>query len=184
MAWFASKLKTECADDLLANNAYAVNTLIGNPFFPFLSNPNSSFFPGLQAYSIVYTVGCLSDSTTNSYCYLSAVHNPNPSDLYFYGLPLGMPLPPKSVPVCSLCTGSTMQHYAAALQDPSQTSILVGLHQTYEAAAALADKQCGAAYAQAGVVATATAGASVRMAEKTTGLVAVAAVLVVWTVIS
>jgi len=73
-----------------------------------------------------------------------------------------------------------MQHYAAALQNPSQASILVGLQKTYEAAAALADKQCGAAYVQAGVAGN--AGASIVMADKSTGPVASVVALMLWTI--
>lgn len=64
MAWFTSSLKTECAEDLKDNNALAVSTL-----------------EGLQAFPVMATAACLPDQSTNTYCYIEAVVNTNPSDL-------------------------------------------------------------------------------------------------------
>lgn len=93
---------------------------------------------------------CLVDQSTNSYCYVEAVRNTNPSDLYFYQLPLGTKLPADTKPSCSACTKSVMQLY-------SQAQSLMGLQTTYNAAASLADTACGAGYVQE---ATITGGAT------------------------
>jgi hypothetical protein len=90
---------------------------------------------------------CLADPTTNAYCYLNAVHNSNPSDLYFYSLPLGIPLPPTTTPSCSACSKTIMGLYSTALQDPSQANLLTGLKSTYKASAQIALQHCGAGFA-------------------------------------
>lgn len=104
---------------------------------------------GLLAYELMRNVGCLADPTTNAYCYLEAVHNPNPADLYFYALPFGTALPPSAQPSCSGCTKSVMGLYA-------QHADLAALAEVYAGAAGVADKACGAGYVQvtAGAVAS------------------------------
>lgn len=106
------------------NNAMVVNTL-----------------QGLQAYSLMRDTACLVDQQTNSYCYVEAVRNTNPSDLYFYQLPLGIGLPPNTTPSCSACTKSVMQLYA-------QSNNLTALTSTYNTAATIADSACGEGYVQ------------------------------------
>lgn len=101
----------------------------------------------LQAYELMHDAGCQVDPTTNAYCFISAVHNPNPSDIYFYQLPLGLNLPKSAEPSCSACTRSLMSAYAEALKDPTQSVGLTGLRKTYSAAAQLAIKKCGDQYA-------------------------------------
>ncbi|GLB42088.1 hypothetical protein LshimejAT787_1101030 [Lyophyllum shimeji] len=130
MGWFANALKTACAQDLTDQNAMAVSTL-----------------NDLQAYALVRETGCLTDPTTNTYCYLNAVRNSNPSDLYFYGLPLGHKLPKSATPSCSACTRSLMGTYSAALEDPAQAAELTGLKKTYNDAVQLAVSTCGNGYA-------------------------------------
>ena len=95
----------------------------------------------------MHDTGCLVDPTTNAYCYLSAVQNPNPSDLYFYSLPLGIPLPNSSKPSCSACSKSIMAIYATALQDATQAKLLSGLKSSYEISAQIAAQFCGSAFA-------------------------------------
>ncbi|KAF8889612.1 hypothetical protein BD779DRAFT_1388861, partial [Infundibulicybe gibba] len=127
---YATALKAACVQDLADDNAMAEQTLIA-----------------LQAYSVGRDGGCLANPTTNTYCYLSAVRDPNPSDLYFYQLPLGIKLPPSSTPSCSSCTQSLLKVYAAALKNGSQSDSLTGLKQTYGSAAQLAVQKCGSGYA-------------------------------------
>ena len=95
----------------------------------------------------MHDTACLADPTTNAYCYLSAVRNTNPSDLYFYSLPLGIPLPSTATPSCSACSKSVMGIYATALQDPSQATLLTGLRSSYKASAQIAAQFCGSAFA-------------------------------------
>jgi len=127
MAWFTSALKSECASDLKDNNAVTVETL-----------------QALQAFTVMSQAACLADPSTNAYCYVKAVVNSNPSDLYFYSLPLGTTLPASSSPSCSACTKSLMGLYADAMK----TTDLDGLKETYTGAAEFANKACGAGYAQ------------------------------------
>jgi len=94
----------------------------------------------------MHDTACQVDPTTNSYCFLSAVQNSNPSDLYFYSLPLGIPLPNTSTPTCSACSRGVMDIYAAALQG-SQAALLTGLRSSYQISAQIAVQFCGAPFA-------------------------------------
>jgi hypothetical protein len=94
----------------------------------------------------MHDASCLADPTTNTYCFLTAVRNPNPSDLYYYQLPLGIQLPKSSTPSCNACTKSVMGIYAAAIQNSTQAPGLAGLKVTYGPAAELSVGLCGAGY--------------------------------------
>ncbi|KAF8155860.1 hypothetical protein B0H34DRAFT_798957 [Crassisporium funariophilum] len=135
MAWFASELKIACSDELEALNTMAVEVLMA-----------------LQAFDVMHDVACLPDPTTNTYCFLNAVRNKNPSDLYYYQLPLNIPLPKKSTPTCSACSKSVMGLYASALKDPIEGPLLTGLKATYEPSAELSVQLCGAGFAQTQIV--------------------------------
>jgi len=91
--------------------------------------------------------GCVVDPSTNSYCYVSAAVNTNPSDLYFYQLPLGITVPTDTTISCSSCTKTLMGLYDAALTS-SNASTLGGLQKTYNNASISADKQCGQSFSQ------------------------------------
>jgi len=131
MGWFAQDLQVACAQDLSDRNANAVMALIG-----------------LQAYDLMYTAGCLSDPNTNTYCYLNAVHNSIPSDVYMYQLPLGLTFPKTATPTCSTCAKSLMAVYANGLQNATTGSHLSALATSYPGAAQLATKACGSSYAK------------------------------------
>ncbi|RDB29718.1 hypothetical protein Hypma_013965 [Hypsizygus marmoreus] len=131
MNWFADALQSACAQDIKDRNTMTLTTLTA-----------------LQAYSVTRDAGCITDPTTNTYCYVNAVRNTNPSDSYFYQMPLGIGVPKTATPLCSACTRSVMGIYAAALEDPAQAPTLTGLKKTYSPAADLAVQQCGAGYAQ------------------------------------
>ncbi|KAG6817105.1 hypothetical protein H0H87_012626 [Tephrocybe sp. NHM501043] len=140
MGWFAAELQKACAQDLQDQNAMAVGAL-----------------RDFRSYSLYREVGCLTDPTSNTYCYLNAVRNSASSDVYFYQLPLGL-VPPKSTNLtCSACTRSLMTTYSAALADPVQADLLTGLKKTYADAANLAVAQCGSGYADTSVASGATA---------------------------
>ncbi|KAF9475701.1 hypothetical protein BDN70DRAFT_224390 [Pholiota conissans] len=138
MAWFAGALKSACSSELGNNNALAASTLTA-----------------LQAFSVMYDAACQADPTTNSYCYIEAIHNTNPSDLYYYALPLDITVPNSTVPTCSQCSKSVMGVYAASLKDANQKPLLTGLSQTYDPAAQLTVQYCGADFAQTSVVSAA-----------------------------
>jgi hypothetical protein len=147
MAWFASTLQSACANDLQDRNAMAANTLIG-----------------LQAYQLMLNTGCLADPTTNTYCFIDSVVNPNPSDLYYYQLPLGISLPKSTSSSCSGCMKSLLGIYDAALRNSTEADNLSALQKTYGSAATLARTQCGQGFATT----TAAAGSRVgiRLASR------------------
>jgi hypothetical protein len=95
---------------------------------------------GLQSYSLMRQVACLADQNTSAYCYIEAASSPNPSDLYFYSLPFGVPLPTNTNLSCSGCTKNVMALFG------SQTNQTDGLEETYKFAANLAASKCGSTY--------------------------------------
>ncbi|KAJ7440160.1 hypothetical protein FB451DRAFT_1151148 [Mycena latifolia] len=130
MLWFSSNLASSCAIDLKDGNSMAVGTQIA-----------------LNAFDVMRSAGCLIDPTTNSYCYLDAVRNSNPSDTYYYSLPLGNTLPNNTIASCSACTKSLMTLYYDALQNSSEAAGLTALQDSYNSAAKIAVADCGTAYA-------------------------------------
>jgi hypothetical protein len=93
------------------------------------------------------SAGCQADPATNQYCYINAVTNSNPVDLYFYQLPLGINLSVNDHPTCSPCTKSLMGMYVDALGNSSEAVTLTGLEKTYNGAEQVAVRACGANYA-------------------------------------
>jgi hypothetical protein len=106
---------------------------------------------GLQAFPLMRNTGCLTDPSTNTYCFVDATYNSNPADYYYYQLPLGIAVPNTTTPSCSSCTQSLLGMYVSNVKN------LSGLTDTYESAAKLAQEQCGTSYA----VGQPSAGASV-----------------------
>lgn len=140
MAGYASTIESTCKADLDQQNAVVVSTLQALKAFPLMAN-----------------TGCLPDISTNTYCFVKAVWNANPSDQYFYQLPLGTQLPNNTFPSCSACTKTMLSLYAQALGNETKGT-LPGLENTYSAAAKLAVSKCGTGYA-ATQVANAKSGA-------------------------
>lgn len=101
---------------------------------------SSNRFAGLQLYSLMREVACTADPSLSVYCYVEAASSSNPSDMYFYSLPFGTPLPNNTTPSCSTCTRSIMNLFANA------TGSVDGLKQTYDGAAALTSSHCGSSY--------------------------------------
>ncbi|KAJ7211205.1 hypothetical protein GGX14DRAFT_362653 [Mycena pura] len=130
MAWFSTNLVSSCQEDLKDGNSMAVNTQIA-----------------LNAFDLMRSAGCLVDPTTNTYCYIDAAHNSNPSDTYFYSLPLGVSIPNNTIASCSACTKSLMTLYYSALSNSSQAQGLTSLQDTYLSGAKIAVADCGPAYA-------------------------------------
>ena len=125
MQWFASELQTVCDIDLKNDIALAQNGLTG-----------------LQAYVSMRASACLVNQVSGAYCFVESVHSANPSDFFYYGIPLGTPVPNTtgSQPSCDACTQSVMRLYVQAI-----TSV-PALEETYPSAAQMANKQCGAGY--------------------------------------
>ncbi|KAF7319050.1 F-box domain-containing protein [Mycena chlorophos] len=126
MAWFESTLTSACAEDLKAANSMARSAQIA-----------------LNSYGVMRSAGCLVDPVSNTYCYLNAVHNSNPSDSYYYSLPLGISIPNNTIASCSACTESLMTLYYSALGDDGMGA----LKETYPTAAKIAVADCGTSYA-------------------------------------
>ena len=95
---------------------------------------------GLQTYDLYRTTACLPDQSTNAYCYVEAVHNTSPADLYYYFLPIGRQIPSTVQPSCSACMKSVMSLFAKSTADNSD------LAQVYDSAATIANKACGAGF--------------------------------------
>ncbi|KAI0916010.1 hypothetical protein AcV5_003466 [Taiwanofungus camphoratus] len=130
MASFAGALQTACAAEMRADNVFVANALLG-----------------LQSYTLLRTVACLPNTTSNAYCYLDAVRAaPRFADVSFYALPLGAPLPSAGAgtgtPSCGACTQDVMAEYVRAGLNAT------GLRATYAGAARAADAACGRGYVQ------------------------------------
>lgn len=159
MGWFSQQLQTACADDLRDQNNLAVNTLIA-----------------LDAYELMYNAACAKDPTSNTYCYVDAVANQNPSDLYLYQLPLGISLPNTVTNMsCSPCSGDLFGIYAAALENKTSANALSALKSTYESAADFAAQQCGNTFATTNIASGAMA------LRASTGMGVLGAALGIWT---
>jgi hypothetical protein len=123
MGWFKSGLLTACSEEKSQNNQLILQSLTS-----------------LQSYTLMRQVACLPNQNTSAYCYVEAASNRNPSDLYFYSLPYGFPLPNNSNLSCSSCTKNVMALFG------SQVNNSTGLEKTYNAAAVLASSKCGSGY--------------------------------------
>ena len=132
---------------------------------------------GLQSFNLMRSAGCLSDQPTNSYCFVEAAHSTNPSDLFYYQLPLGISLPNNTTPSCSSCAKSLLSLYAQALQSASKGT-LADLQKTYLSGEEVAVAQCGAGYAEASAVTGGAVGRQIWHAG-----VSLTAILLTWVVL-
>lgn len=109
-----------------------------------LGNPTvTAAYEGLIAYQVVYGATCLKDEESSVYCFGDAVTNTtNPSNTYFYFLPLNSSLPGATSPTCSGCLQDTMQIYHVATANRKQP-----IADTYEGAAQVVDVLCGTGFA-------------------------------------
>jgi len=123
MGWFASNFLVACSQEKSEQNQMVLQALAG-----------------LQLYSLMREVACVADQNTSAYCYVEAASNSNPSDLYFYSLPYGTPLPNNTTPTCSPCTKIIMTLFGTV------AGSIDGLKQTYNNAADLASSKCGSTY--------------------------------------
>lgn len=123
MASYLGQLKSNCSKEI-SNNFQAVTDAV----------------TGLEAYTLMRTAACQTDATANTYCFIDAIRNTNPSDLYFYNLPLGYKVSNSSTPTCDACTKTLLGLYDQARGN------LTALQQNYESAAQFAQKTCGSDY--------------------------------------
>ncbi|KAM3513896.1 hypothetical protein MY11210_002433 [Beauveria gryllotalpidicola] len=123
---------------------------------------------GLRAYRVLRAATCLQDPATQNYCFASAVTNvTNPSDIFLYSMPLGLPLPGASTPSCGVCTSQTMAVFHAATSDRAQQ-----ITGTYRDAARQVNTICGPGFVND--TATSAAGRAVAAAGDATTMFAVA----------
>jgi hypothetical protein len=119
-------------------------------FAPFVCDTKlTTFLPGLEAYSLMYDTACQVDPATNSYCYIEAAQNQNPSDMYLYQLPINIAFPDSATPTCSPCSKDILNTYLGALNNSTQAGDLLALAATYNSGANAADTQCGSTFATA-----------------------------------
>lgn len=98
---------------------------------------------GLISYQVVYSATCLKDPDTAVYCFGNAVTNQtNPTDTYFYYLPLNSSLPGGTVPICASCLQDTMAIYQVATANRRQP-----IANTYDSAADQVNTLCGPNFA-------------------------------------
>ena len=132
MNWFAGDIQNACRVELSQKSVLVQSTLAG-----------------LQAYSVMRTVGCLTDQkpdpSLDSYCYVNAVQARNPSDMYYYNLPLGTALPNGTRSSCSACTKSVLNVY----EDAHNKGGVPSLDSTYDDAVDKTQIACGMTYVQA-----------------------------------
>ncbi|KAF8518439.1 hypothetical protein BU17DRAFT_48620 [Hysterangium stoloniferum] len=129
---YLSQLNSDCAADIAAQNPVVLQAQIG-----------------FQSYVAMRVAACLPDSSTNQYCYIEALGQTSPADIYVYALPLGTPVPDGVRLSCTPCLQSLLAVYAAYS--------LPVLSKTYPAAAHLAVAQCGGTFASVSVTKTSSA---------------------------
>lgn len=87
---FAIELKTACVAELADGHAMAWDAL-----------------NGMKNYAMMREAACLRNQRTNAYCFAEALAATPPSDIYFYQLPLGTPLPGTTVTTTAAVVSST-----------------------------------------------------------------------------
>lgn len=96
-------------------------------------------YTGLLAYQAVFSATCLKNPDTSVYCFGNAVTNTtNPTETYFYYLPLNMSLPGGTIPICGSCLQETMGIYQIATANRKQP-----IASTYGDAAEQVNTICG-----------------------------------------
>jgi hypothetical protein len=134
MGWFASSLKTQCANELSQRNPFVVNTL-----------------GGLDLFAVARQAGCLSNPDTNVYCYTQAAAESDSSDLYVYQIMAGLLIPNNTKPTCSSCTKSLMNLYISAISGQGEIKdddVRNTLAQAYAHAASITVEVCGNGFVQ------------------------------------
>jgi hypothetical protein len=174
MKSYGSGLQSQCKVELQQNTELVQEALIG-----------------FQLYEPMRQAGCLINNSTNSYCFLEAVANSTPSDLYFYQLPYGNLLPNGTVPSCSSCIQNVLSIYGHVVGNPPTLNVAappqnasipqvgtqnvaaptIPLDNTYSEAAQLASQECGSVYVQ-------QASASSAIGVRVTNLYSIGLVLV------
>lgn len=126
----------DMAKNLTESDNCAADYKAGNPTV-------TEAYLGLIAYPVMYKATCLKDPDTAAYCFANAVTNQtNPTETYFYYLPLNTSLPGGTVPICASCLQETMDIYQVATANRKQP-----IAYTYASAAEQVDTLCGPSFA-------------------------------------
>ncbi|KAK1835105.1 hypothetical protein QBC39DRAFT_388833 [Podospora conica] len=129
---FCSNFLTDLATRLVAEENCGIDYRAGHPVV-------RNAYMAMVSYAPLYTAGCLIDPQTSMYCYANAITNmSNPSNVYFYYLPLNITLPGSTVPSCSPCLQQTMNVFQAATASRRQP-----IANTYVSAAQQVNSICG-----------------------------------------
>ncbi|TXT08992.1 hypothetical protein VHUM_02466 [Vanrija humicola] len=96
---------------------------------------------GIGNYAVMRTASGLINPNTGVYCYLEALANVKPDDMYLWMLPSGNIIPATSTPTCSPCSGLLMNHFAAwTANTTSLNSTLIS------SAVATVNGKCGSSF--------------------------------------
>ncbi|ORY32781.1 hypothetical protein BCR39DRAFT_521504 [Naematelia encephala] len=74
---------------------------------------------GLGNYKVMREAAGLVSQESGKYCYLEAVSNQTPDDLYLWSVPAGIPLPSTTTPTCSKCSEQLLNLYMLNLASNS-----------------------------------------------------------------
>ncbi|KAF7763989.1 hypothetical protein Agabi119p4_8526 [Agaricus bisporus var. burnettii] len=161
MGWLAESLQQECEMDLNDRNDLALDALTA-----------------MNAYQLMYDAACMSNPSTNTYCYIEALVKTGSPDLYLYQLPFGPSLPSNVTGLtCSPCSKSVLNLYSSALNNETTADNMKGLQQTYDRAVGKVNQVCGNDFAV-------IVDGAVSTASLSYGLLSVSAVvLAIWTLI-
>ncbi|KAJ5791177.1 uncharacterized protein N7518_008188 [Penicillium psychrosexuale] len=97
----------------------------------------------LVAYEPIYRTTCLTNPSTQNYCFVDAVSNSkNPDDYNVYLMPLGTPLTVGDVPTCNKCLKTTMDVFSRWARRDGQS-----LDSTYLPSAKIINAHCGDGFA-------------------------------------
>jgi hypothetical protein len=89
LAWFPDQLELSCPKELQTNTPIATDTLTSAFCAVCLRHKADDFF-ARSGSRLMYDTACQVDPATNSYCYIEAAQNQNPSDMYLYQLPINI----------------------------------------------------------------------------------------------
>ncbi|KAJ5365431.1 hypothetical protein N7517_008317 [Penicillium concentricum] len=101
----------------------------------------------LVAYEPIYRATCLTNPSTQNYCFVDAVSNSTaPDDYDVYLMPLGTPLTVGDVPSCTKCLKATMDLFSEWARRDGQS-----LDVTYLPSARIVNTHCGEGFATTNV---------------------------------
>ncbi|WWC89233.1 uncharacterized protein L201_004151 [Kwoniella dendrophila CBS 6074] len=101
----------------------------------------------LNNYKLMKTSSSLLNDQSGSYCYLDALYQKKPDDLYLWSLPNNIPLPSSSKPTCSSCSRLLLNTYMENTSSAIFNTTLV------KAAVERVNNACGSSFVNLSAVA-------------------------------